>query len=97
MTSFSFTALAGKITSIPSASGADGFGGWNLENVDVILDGTLGSIGDPHTSWFNELDGAYNLPITTVPLTKKKLSKQTDVAGIDKGSSNPIHELGPVA
>ena len=34
---------------------------------------------------------------TAVPLTKKKLSKQADVAGIDKGSSNPRHELGPVA
>ena len=33
----------------------------------------------------------------SLPLTKKKLSKQADVAGIDKGSSNPRHELGPVA
>ena len=56
----SFAAQAGKITSIPSASGAEGFAGWNIENVDVILNGTLGSIGDPNTSWFNELDGAYN-------------------------------------
>ena len=60
LTVFPLTAQAGKITSIASASGADGFGGWNLENVEVILDGTPGSIGDPHTSWFNELDGAYN-------------------------------------
>ena len=35
--------------------------------------------------------------VTAAPLTKKKLSKQADVAGIDKGSSNPRHELGPVA
>ncbi len=34
---------------------------------------------------------------TTVPLTKKKLSNQPDVAGIDKGSFFPRHELGPVA
>ena len=34
---------------------------------------------------------------TAVPLTKKKLSKQTDVAGIDQGGSNPRHELGSVA
>ena len=39
----------------------------------------------------------YTNHITAVPLTKKKLSKQADVAGIDKGSSNPRHELGPVA
>ena len=56
----SFTAQAGKITSIPSASGAEGFAGWNLDNVEVVLNGTQGSIGDPNTSWFNELDGTYN-------------------------------------
>ena len=34
--------------------------------------------------------------ITAAPLSKNKLSKQADVAGIDKGSTNPRHELGPV-
>ena len=34
---FSLTAQAGKIISVPSASGAEGFGGWNLENVDVVV------------------------------------------------------------
>ena len=57
---FSFTAQAGKITSIPSATvapnapgfTAEGFGGWNLvNNVDVVLTGT--------TSFFNEGDGSY--------------------------------------
>ena len=37
-----------------------------------------------------------NQSFTAVSLTKKKLSKQADVAGIDKGSSNPIHELEPL-
>ena len=45
----------------------------------------------------NNIPNEINVIITAVPLTKKKLSKQTDVAGIDKGSSNPRHELGPVA
>ncbi len=51
LTGFSSTAHAGKIRSISSASGADGFGGWNLANVEVILDGAL--------STFDETTGAY--------------------------------------
>ena len=34
---FSLTAQAGKIISVPSASGAIGFGGWNIDNVDVVV------------------------------------------------------------
>lgn len=49
---FLSTAHAGKIRSISSASGADGFGGWNLVNVEVILDGAL--------STFDETTGAYS-------------------------------------
>ena len=60
LASFSFTAQAGKITSIPSASGADGFGGWNLDNVEIVLNGTQGVVGDILNSWFDELTGAYN-------------------------------------
>lgn len=51
---------AGKITSTTSASGAEGFGGWNLNNVEVALDGTPGSVGEVLTSWFDELTGAYS-------------------------------------
>ena len=57
---FSFTTQAGKITSIPSASGADGFGGLNLDNVEVVLNGTQGAIGTPNTSWFDPSNGAYS-------------------------------------
>lgn len=45
------TAQAGKITSMPSASGADGFGGWNEDNVEIIVnDGS-----------YNPSDGSYVL------------------------------------
>jgi hypothetical protein len=60
---FSFTAQAGKITSIPSASGAEGFGGWNLDNVEVIVNGTQGSELIPDTSWYDESDGDYNFAV----------------------------------
>jgi hypothetical protein len=50
---------AGKITSGPSASGAQGFGGWNLSNVEVVLNGTQGEI-ESEGSWFNPETGAYN-------------------------------------
>ncbi len=46
------SAHAGKITSVPSASGASGFGGWNLGNVHVMLNGA--------GSWFDPLTGAYS-------------------------------------
>ena len=45
------TAQAGKITSMPSASGAEGFGGWNENNIDVILNGT--------DSFYLPVDGSY--------------------------------------
>jgi hypothetical protein len=48
---FTGMAQAGKITSAPSASGAAGFGGWNLDNVTVMVPG--GS--------FNEATGAYTI------------------------------------
>ncbi|WP_305908276.1 choice-of-anchor F family protein [Methylomarinum sp. Ch1-1] len=50
---------AGKITSAPSASGASGFGGWNLNNVEVVLNGTQGVVGSAD-SWFDPITGAYN-------------------------------------
>lgn len=56
----SAVAQAGKITSTEAAGGADGFGGWNLDNVEITVNGTQGSVGDPATSWFDELTGAYN-------------------------------------
>jgi len=66
---FPLTAQAGKITSIPSAPSvppnpteflADGFGGWNLDNVEVLLHGTQGNIGDDDLSWFDPSDGSYS-------------------------------------
>ncbi|MDY0212808.1 MAG: choice-of-anchor F family protein [Desulfuromonadaceae bacterium] len=44
-------ALAGIITSVPSATGASGFGGLKLDNGDVVLNGS--------GSWFDELTGDY--------------------------------------
>jgi len=45
-------AHAGKITSVPApATNSEGFGGWNLENVTINLNGT--------GSEFNELTGGY--------------------------------------
>ena len=46
---------AGKITSVPSASGAPGFGGWNFGNVQVVLNGA--------GSWFDPLTGAYSFAV----------------------------------
>jgi hypothetical protein len=46
------SAQAGTIVSLPSASGASGFGGWNFGNVQVELNGT--------GSWFDPLTGAYS-------------------------------------
>ncbi len=51
------TAQAGKITSVPSASGAEGFGGWNEGNIEVIVNGTQGPI-DSEYSWYEVLTGA---------------------------------------
>ncbi|SHJ34143.1 hypothetical protein SAMN02745165_02118 [Malonomonas rubra DSM 5091] len=46
------TAHAGKITSIPTpATGAAGFGGWNLDNVAINVNGT--------GSYYDEATGAY--------------------------------------
>ena len=47
------SAQAGKITAVQSASGADGFGGFNLENIEVHLN------GEP-VSTFDESTGAYS-------------------------------------
>lgn len=47
----SLSVEAGKIYTSPSASGAAGFGGWNLGNVEVILDGA--------DSFFDESSGDY--------------------------------------
>ncbi len=75
------TAQAGKITSIPSASGAEGFGGWNLDNVEVVLNGTQGAIGDVFNSWFDELTGAYNFATD---------SDFSYVANVDDGAGAPM-------
>jgi hypothetical protein len=48
---------AGKITSVPSASGAAGFGGWNLGNVQVMLNGA-GSTFDPLTGAYQFAAGS---------------------------------------
>jgi len=40
-------------------NGAPGFGGWNLENVKVVLDGTQGAI-ESTDSWFDPATGDYN-------------------------------------
>lgn len=59
LTGLALSAQAGKITSMPSASGAPGFGGWNLSNVEVVLSGTQGPIGSAD-SWFDPTTGAYH-------------------------------------
>jgi hypothetical protein len=56
---FSFPIQAGKIISVPSASGAIGFGGWNIDNVEVILNGTQSEINGIG-SWFNNENGTYH-------------------------------------
>lgn len=53
------SAQAGKITSVPTSNGTPGFGGWNLANVEVVLNGTQGAIGSTD-SWFDPATGAYN-------------------------------------
>ena len=65
--SFSLTLQAGIITSGPSDTftPAEGFGGWNLDNVEIMVNGTQGTPGDTttgdfSTSWFNELTGTYS-------------------------------------
>ena len=73
------TAQAGKITSVPSASGAEGFGGWNENNIDVILNGIdsfylpadgsyFFSVDSDHTYIANVDDGAGT--ITGIALAK---------------------------
>jgi hypothetical protein len=52
------TLQAGKITSIPSASGALGFGGWNLDNVVVNVPG--GSYNEQTGAYTIGLDGTYS-------------------------------------
>lgn len=57
---FSLTSQAGKITSIPSATVPgvqDGFGGFNLDNVEVVLNGTGAT--------FDEATGAYDFGTDT--------------------------------
>jgi len=52
---FSITVQAGKIVSSPTTDLGviqDGFGGWNLDNVEVILDGMF--------STFDEITGSYS-------------------------------------
>lgn len=47
----SLSAQAGKIYTTPSVTGAAGFGGWNLDNVEVIVNGS--------GSFFDEVTGDY--------------------------------------
>ncbi|MDX2480409.1 MAG: choice-of-anchor F family protein [Desulfuromusa sp.] len=57
MMTFACFAQAGKITSVPAtATGAAGFGGWNLDNVVINLNGTGGETA------FDEVTGAYTFP-----------------------------------
>jgi len=60
---FSLTAQAGKISSMPSASGAAGFGGWNLDNVTVNVTG--GSF-DKNTGAYTIGDGTYSSDVDNV-------------------------------
>lgn len=53
------SAQAGTITSAPTSNGTPGFGGWNLANVEVVLNGTQGAIGSTD-SWFDPATGSYN-------------------------------------
>lgn len=55
--SFSLTAQAGKIISVPSASGAEGFGGWNLDNVDVVVKDQSEAV---IPNGFDPTDGSYS-------------------------------------
>ena len=50
------TAQAGKITSEVSASGAIGFGGWNEDNVTVIVNGTNSTYNPNDGSYFFDVD-----------------------------------------
>lgn len=84
-------ASAGKIISIPSASGAQGFGGWNMENVEVEtfkdLDGTI-----PTDTPFDEADGAYD-PATMHFESTIQLSAATSTPmAILKGKDYPVGE-----
>jgi len=63
------TAQAGKIISelgpeynppYDSNFRAEGFGGWNLDNVEVVVDGTPRTDATPNGSFFDESDGSYN-------------------------------------
>ena len=55
---------AGKITSLQTDTAPAGFGGWNLNNVEVIVNGTQGEPGvSNNLSWFDESDGAYSFAI----------------------------------
>jgi hypothetical protein len=51
------SAHAGKITAVPSQTGAPGFGGWNLGNVQVVLNG-VGSGFDPLTGAYTFAAGS---------------------------------------
>jgi len=60
----SLSAQAGKIISVPAAPDAlgfiaSGFGGLNLDNVDVVLNGNQDVIGTPDSSWFDPAGGSY--------------------------------------
>lgn len=66
---FTLTAHAGKITSVPSSPSvppntpefvADGFGGWNLDNVEIILTGTNSHFEESNGFYyFNPIDSDY--------------------------------------
>ncbi|MEH6453574.1 MAG: hypothetical protein V7782_11110 [Psychromonas sp.] len=51
--------FAGKITSQATENGTPGFSGFNKENIEVLLNGTKGSIGSGD-SWYDLLTGSYN-------------------------------------
>ena len=58
---FSASVQAGKIVSEPTATAPAGFGGWNLGNVEVIVNGTQGEVGvDDGLSWFDPANGDYS-------------------------------------
>jgi len=54
--------LAGKIISVPTTeSGANGFGGWNLDNVEVVVSGDGSSYNEETGNYFfsDDSDGTY--------------------------------------
>lgn len=86
------TAQAGKITSTASGSEADGFGGWNLDNIEITVNGTQGSANDLTTSWFDEYTGAYNFATDSDYSYQGVISDGSTVMGYAQAKNWPVGE-----